>query len=180
MEPQKSVLLLLQDYQPSDAEEEKARAFILDFVTRQSRFWSRSTLEGHLTASAWITDAQCESAVLLHHRKLDMWVQPGGHIDDTDLSLIEASRREAEEETGLSGLRLQQPGIFDLDVHAIPARKGEPEHWHLDVRFWWVAEQTALQINEESNELSWLSGADIRKKTEEESVLRMVRKTLRE
>lgn len=180
MESQTSVMKQLHDYQPQDLEEKKAQAFILEFVDRHSAYWSRSTLEGHLTASAWITDAQCKSAVLLHHRKLDMWVQPGGHIDDDDTSLASASRREAQEETGLTGLRLKQQGIFDLDVHAIPARRTEPEHWHLDVRFWWIADDTTLTINEESNELAWLASAEIRNKTEEESVLRMVRKTLRE
>ncbi|EAR09553.1 NUDIX hydrolase [Reinekea blandensis] len=180
MQSQTSVLSLLNDYQPKDPEEQKARLFIQDFVQQQTAFWSRETLSGHLTASAWITDRDCRQAVLLHHRKLDMWVQPGGHIDASDPSLIDASRREAIEETGLDGLYPKHRDIFDLDVHAIPARKSEPEHWHLDIRFWWVADDLSLQINEESNDLAWLSAAEIRKRTDEESVLRMVRKTLRE
>ena len=180
MQSQKSVLSLLNDYQPKDLEEQKARQFIQDFVQQHTAFWSRETLNGHLTASAWITDRHCHQAVLLHHRKLDMWVQPGGHIDANDASLMDASRREAIEETGLSTLAPMQMDIFDLDVHAIPARKSEPEHWHLDIRFWWVADDLSLQINDESHELAWLSAAEIRKRTNEESVLRMVRKTLNE
>lgn len=178
METQQTVLAALADAEPTTEEEAKAKNYIEDFVRRQSAYWSRKTLEGHLTASAWITNEKADKAVLLHHRKLDIWVQPGGHIDDEDSSLIEASLREASEETGLKNLRLRQPGIFDLDVHAIPARKNEPEHLHLDVRFWWVADDTRLIISDESNELEWLSADEIRKLTDEESVLRMVRKSM--
>jgi ADP-ribose pyrophosphatase YjhB (NUDIX family) len=178
MYSQSDALSLLSAYQPADENEQQAKTFITEFVRRQERYWSRQTLEGHLTASAWITDEAQEKAVLLHHKKLDIWVQPGGHVDDADESLESASLREASEETGLKGIELKSPQIFDLDVHKIPARKGEPDHWHLDVRFWFVARNTTLQISEESNELVWMDAKEIQKITDEESVLRMVRKTL--
>jgi len=178
MYSQKDALNLLLDYQPADSSEHDAKSFITEFIEQNALYWSRSTLAGHLTASAWVTDERHQEAVLLHHKKLDIWVQPGGHIDDQDESLISASLREAEEETGLAGLVLAQPGVFDLDVHAIPARKQEPEHLHLDVRFWFIAKNKTLTISEESNELEWMARADIEAKTDEESVLRMVRKTL--
>jgi ADP-ribose pyrophosphatase YjhB (NUDIX family) len=178
MYSQKHALSLLDAYDPSSEQEQNAKQFIQDFITENERYWSRGTLTGHLTGSAWITNKSQSKAVLLHHKKLNIWVQPGGHIDDEDESLIAASLREAKEETGLPELVAQQAGIFDLDVHKIPARKTEPEHWHLDVRFWFVAEDTALAISEESNELAWLTRAEIEKLTQEESVLRMVRKTL--
>lgn len=178
MYSQSLALALLDNYQPTDENEIKAHAFISKFVSENPRYWSRQTLTGHLTASAWITNAEQTHAVLLHHRKLDLWVQPGGHIDDDDETLPLASLREATEETGLKDLTLKQTSIFDLDVHAIPGRKNEPEHWHLDIRFWFVSAQGQLVINAESNELAWLSRAEIEQKTDEESVLRMVRKTL--
>lgn len=179
METQHSVLSQLAQLTPENPEEADARDHIASFVRRQSAFWSRDTAEGHLTASAWITDPEGEKAVLLHHRKLGIWVQPGGHVDDEDDSLQLASRREAAEETGLSSLKLKQAGIFDVDVHRIPARRQEAAHWHLDVRFWWTTENSRLAINDEANELAWLNAAEIEKLTQEESVLRMVRKTLR-
>jgi 8-oxo-dGTP pyrophosphatase MutT (NUDIX family) len=135
-------------------------------------------LAGHLTASAWITNKAQTKAVLLHHKKLDIWVQPGGHVDDDDMSLSLASLREASEETGLTNLSFCQPGIFDLDVHSIPARKTEPKHHHLDVRFWLIADNERLSISDESNDLQWLSRVEIEAITNEESVLRMARKTL--
>lgn len=178
MYSQQHALALLSAYEPTDENEIEAKAFISDFVNANEKYWSRQTLAGHLTASAWITDIEQTKAVLLHHKKLDIWVQPGGHIDDADSSLETASLREATEETGLVGLKLKQSQIFDLDVHKIPARKQEPEHWHLDVRFWFAANNTDLEISDESNELAWMSAEDILNVTDEESVLRMVRKTL--
>ena len=176
MYSQQQAIELLDAYEPIIEQEEKAKAFILDFVKKHSRYWSRQTLDGHLTASAWITDEANNKAVLLHHKKLDIWVQPGGHIDDKDPSLALASMREAKEETGLAELELKQDGIFDLDVHKIPARKQEPEHWHLDIRFWFIAKNIKLEISDESNDLVWMTAEEIQKITDEESVLRMVRK----
>jgi 8-oxo-dGTP pyrophosphatase MutT (NUDIX family) len=178
MYSQNHALILLNAYHPQSEQEQNAKQFIQDFITENERYWSRGTLTGHLTGSAWITNKAQSKAVLLHHKKLNIWVQPGGHIDDDDQSLLAASLREAKEETGLPSLIPKQEGIFDLDVHKIPARKTEPEHWHLDVRFWLIAEIEELAISEESNDLAWLTRAEIENLTEEESVLRMVRKTL--
>ncbi|MBU2865147.1 NUDIX hydrolase [Reinekea forsetii] len=178
MESQELTLELLRQYNPEDLTEKKALSFISEFVEKQPRYWARDTLEGHLTASAWITNKTQTKAVLLHHKKLDIWVQPGGHIDDSDASLVEASLREAIEETGIASLTLKPKGVFDVDVHDIPERKQEPKHLHLDVRFWYEAENEALTLSEESNELAWLNRSEIEALTQEESVLRMVRKTL--
>ncbi|MDN3649762.1 NUDIX hydrolase [Reinekea marina] len=178
MESQETVLQHLSKVTPSCEEEAKSLEFITQFVAEQPRYWARDTLVGHLTASAWITNAEQTKAVLLHHKKLDIWVQPGGHVDDSDESLAQASLREAQEETGLANLTLKQTEIFDVDVHAIPERKSEPKHNHLDIRYWFIADNETLTISEESNELKWMSRAEIEMITQEESVLRMVRKTL--
>jgi 8-oxo-dGTP pyrophosphatase MutT (NUDIX family) len=172
------VLQLLQNYQPQGEKETQDHAYIVDFVQRESAFTNRKTVEGHLTASAWITNATRDRAVLLHHRKLDIWVQPGGHIDADDPSLIEASLREATEETGLSELTPVSEQIFDLDIHSIPARKDEPDHLHLDIRFWFKTQDQELVLSEESNDLSWMTAEEIQRVTDEESVLRMMRKSL--
>ncbi|MEJ2043315.1 MAG: NUDIX hydrolase [Reinekea sp.] len=179
MYSQQEALNVLQTSQPATAEEQQALEFIQSFVNRNVRYWSRSTLEGHLTGSAWITNQSHTKAVLLHHKKLDIWVQPGGHIDDGDKSLLAAASREAREETGIQVLMPESESIFDVDVHQIPERKHEPAHWHLDIRFWFIAEEETLQLSEESNDLAWLSAEEIVRLTDEESVLRMVRKTLK-
>jgi 8-oxo-dGTP pyrophosphatase MutT (NUDIX family) len=90
----------------------------------------------------------------MHHRKLDRWLQPGGHADgDTDLARV--ALREAQEETGVAGLRIEG-GIFDIDRHRIPARAGEPEHWHYDVRYVVRAgAEDRFAVNAESRALAW-------------------------
>ena len=95
--------------------------------------FGRERLDGHFTGSAWLVSKDGQRALLMHHRKLDRWLQPGGHADG-ERHLPAVALREAQEETGLPGLAVL-PEIFDLDRHRIPARGNEPEHWHYDVRF---------------------------------------------
>lgn len=137
----------------------------------------RACLEGHLTASAWIVDAARTRTLLTHHRKLDRWLQLGGHVDgEADLAV--AALREAQEESGLAQLRLVSPEVFDVDRHRIPARGAEPEHWHFDVRFLIEADPAEpLQISSESKDLAWVRLGDVARLNPEESLLRMVRKT---
>ncbi|WP_058834527.1 NUDIX hydrolase [Luteimonas abyssi] len=93
----------------------------------------RARTAGHFTASAWLVSGDGQRALLMHHRKLDRWLQPGGHADG-DPDLAAGARREAEEETGLAGLRVD-PVPFDLDRHWIPDHGDVPGHWHYDVRY---------------------------------------------
>lgn len=117
--------------------------------------FTRERLGGHFTASAWLVNADGDKVLLTHHRKLDRWLQLGGHADgDRDLGRV--ALREAEEESGLSGLVLDSPDIFDLDKHWIPERAEVPGHWHYDVRF--VVRTTAgeaFAVSEESLALEW-------------------------
>lgn len=119
--------------------------------------WKRSLLTGHFTGSAWVLGPDGAQALLIHHRSLDKWVQPGGHADDTDASLAETARREAQEECGLSDLTLLSEQIFDLDVHVIPAKREVPEHLHYDVRFLFQAENETLSADfSEVKALKWV------------------------
>ncbi|MCG7392206.1 NUDIX domain-containing protein [Microvirga sp. ACRRW] len=112
---------------------------------------SRSTFPGHVTASAFILDGAGKRIVLIHHRSLGRWLQPGGHYEAPE-ALEDAALREAFEETGAEGLALDPwhrlSGLpIDIDSHLIPARpqKGEPEHWHHDIRYIVRAEEGSLR-----------------------------------
>lgn len=114
----------------------------------------RERLAGHFTASAWLVDAAGRRLLMTHHRKLDRWLQLGGHADgDRDLAAV--ALREAEEESGLVGL-VVLPEIFDLDRHWIPERGEVPGHWHYDVRY--IVRATGsddFAVSDESHALAW-------------------------
>lgn len=147
-------LALLDAYARAYPEEEAAVAQFRAFVRARVDAAERTLVAGHLTGSAWLVSRDGQRTLLTHHRKLDRWLQPGGHADgDTDLSRV--ALREAEEESGLTQL-VVEPAIFDIDRHEIPARGDEPAHWHYDVRF--VVRTSASEafvVGEESHALSW-------------------------
>lgn len=145
----------------------------LRLLDRHAKPWQRSVPEGHLTASAWVVDRSGRYAAMIHHRKLNRWLQPGGHIDDTDQSWRTAAQRELAEETGLTAFLAHDSDnqLFDVDVHAIPARPDEPAHFHYDLRFLFVADvgvvhgvsgESSLALNaEESNDCRWFALSDM-------------------
>jgi 8-oxo-dGTP pyrophosphatase MutT (NUDIX family) len=174
-----NLVQLLQAHQSLDEHEQTRRDAIIRFVQTYENCAARQLQVGHLTASAWIVDKDLTHTLLTHHRKLNLWVQLGGHVED-DADMLSASWREAREESGLQDLRLLTPHIFDVDIHAIPARKNEPEHFHYDIRYAFQADRHAeLTVSRESRELAWVALNEIEALTNEQSVLRMVRKTRR-
>lgn len=143
----------------------------------------RSHLEGHCTGSALISDLAGESVLLLFHPKLQRWLQPGGHADG-DFDLLRVASREAFEETGLPLQSLKPFALggqaripLDLDIHPIPERGAEPSHFHYDLRYLLVTD-SAQPLSPESDDmqLEWIPLAEVAQKTQEESVLRLVRK----
>lgn len=152
-----------------------------DFLERFPDCCHRSQCQGHFTGSALVTNPALDQVLLTHHRKLNKWLQLGGHADgDTDL--LRVALKEACEESGLTQFQLvgptaAQPLPFDLDIHEIPARPGEPRHLHLDIRFLLVADpQDTIAISGESHDLKWFAEAEWSRATTEESMLRQFRK----
>lgn len=153
-------------------------ALFVDFLDAHAAAFERAQLSGHFTGSAWLVSADGRRVLLTHHRKLDRWLQLGGHADG-DADLARVALREAEEESGLAGLAVERT-IFDLDRHRIPARGDVPEHWHYDVRY--VVRATgseAFTVSEESHALAWRDVAGLAAEDGiDESLRRMARRWL--
>ena len=165
---------LLEAHTPRDAAQSALRDEILDWMHRHPKnAHRRSCLEGHLTASTLVVDETLESVILLHHKKLGRWLQPGGHCDG-DANLVAVAWREASEETGLENLEIV-PRIFDLDIHDIPEFKDVPAHRHLDSRFLVVAPRDIEpRANDESQGVRWFTIDEALDICEDDSLERML------
>jgi 8-oxo-dGTP pyrophosphatase MutT (NUDIX family) len=130
------LLEALAAHAPADGLEAESLAWIRRFVAAPEDPFARENPVGHVTASAVVARPDGEAFLLVFHRKLGRWLQPGGHVEHEDASAFDAALREAREETGIA--EFESPlgrTILDVDVHGIPARKKEPAHHHFDVRF---------------------------------------------
>ena len=149
----------LRAHRPADAREAADLARILDFVARHPDPFDRRILEGHLTGAAFVVSARGDRVLLVHHRKLHRWLQPGGHAEPGEMEGERVALREVVEETGIAGVLLHDtaPRPLDVDVHAIPAFGPEPAHAHLDLRYLVVAPDgaTARVAPDESNDVRW-------------------------
>ncbi len=177
-DPQLKLLALLDRHEPYDARERSHVEHVRASVEREPRCFERATLPGHITGSAFIVDPVEFKVLLHHHKKLDKWLQMGGH-DNGELDAALTALREAEEESGLHGLSLPEPlEILDVDVHHIPARPTEAAHQHLDVRFMLLASSSApLQMDSaESHDLRWVPLDEVTRWLLEEGGPRVVAK----
>jgi 8-oxo-dGTP pyrophosphatase MutT (NUDIX family) len=158
MEATTQLLEELRCYRPADPLEAQHHRAVLDLLSYGASPFSRGHfVPGHITASCFIVDPGSGRLLLHHHRRLNRWLQMGGHVE-TGESALDAALREAREESGLSDLELLTGGVADLDVHDIPEGKGEPAHAHFDVRY--VARtshpESIVIDRAESNELAWV------------------------
>ena len=164
-DPRAALAESLRRHAPADAEEARDREQILAFVLRHESPFDRAIAEGHLTGSAITVSADGSRVLLLHHRKLDRWLQPGGHGDPGETTGEEVALREALEESGIRGLALHPTGPrpLDVDVHDIPARPDEPAHEHLDLRYLVVAPPEAAISPDlaELHEIRWVPWEEV-------------------
>ena len=163
----------IERYAPHDDAQHQARADMLAFIdTHPLDAHLRTCVEGHLTASALVIDESRGAALLTFHKKLNRWLQLGGHCDG-DANLAAAALREATEESGIDGLTID-PTPIDLDIHLIPARRDEPAHLHLDTRFVVYAPALSREsLSEESLELRWFTPAELTGIDTDDSVRRL-------
>lgn len=168
-------------HEPADADEARDRAAMLALVEGEPACFARSTFApGHFTGSAFVFSADDGRVLLHHHRRLDRWLQMGGH-DEGESDPAATALREAIEESGLPDLALLSPAILDVDVHPIPAGKGEPDHAHFDVRYAAVtrAAGEARADEAESLALAWLPLGEAARRMGEPGARRALAKAAR-
>jgi len=162
----------LAAFLPKDARAQSSTAQVRALLRARGRAaFDRSAQADHITASGFVLSPDRRQVLLMHHRKLDIWLQPGGHCDgDTDVRAVAA--REVSEEIGNTTARLISRTIFDVDVHDIPARNTEPAHRHHDIRFLFEVDPgEPLPGNVESHALRWLRLDEMSTITNKPSVL---------
>ena len=171
-----SLLRELRRYEPYDTVERQHCRDLITLLEAGENGFSRDSFEpGHVTASCFVVDAE-RRLLLHHHKRLGRWLQMGGHVEPDEL-LADAALREAREESGLRDLQLQ-PRILDVDVHPIPAAKGEPDHRHFDVRYLAVTrkpESIAIDRNE-SEDLRWFTLEEAVARMDEPAAVRAIAK----
>lgn len=166
----------LRDYRTRWPGESGTVDRFIDFVAAHADCFERQLAVGHITGSAWVVNRAGTNVLLTHHKKLNLWVQLGGHADG-DPDVFRVAQREAEEESGLSGLVAVDGRLFDIDVHRIPARGDVPEHLHWDLRYAFRATGGEdFVVSAESHDLRWVDIRQLEAYTQEESMQRMARK----
>lgn len=154
MSVRESAIALLSDWQAPDAEQDSLRHAVLAFALARPDACRRECVPGHVTASALVLDHTGARVLLTLHPRLGRWVQLGGHCDDDDADIVAAALREATEESGVDGLRIE-PRLAAVHVHPVTCSLGVPTR-HLDLQF--VARAPAgarIAISDESEDLRW-------------------------
>ena len=173
---------LLADHAPADATEAEHHRRMLELASVGAGRDPMSRdhfVPGHFTASAFILSPEADALLLIHHRKLGRWLQPGGHVEPDDADLLAAARRECAEEVGLHALPLDPlfSGPFDLDVHTIPPFGDSPAHEHFDVRFLFRAPSRRFGVGDEVAGARWVPLGEVADDPHADaSVLRAVEK----
>jgi 8-oxo-dGTP pyrophosphatase MutT (NUDIX family) len=169
----------LAAYGAADPEEEASLDWMRRFAAGPEDPFARATAEGHFTGSALVARRDGSAFLLVLHRKLSRWLQPGGHAENADASVFETARREAREETGIALLEAPfREAILDVDVHPIPARGLDPAHFHFDVRYLFVtdAEPDLAAAEDPKRPMRWASLEDALALGVDASLARALRK----
>lgn len=173
------LLSLLQRHRTRFMDEAGYIRRAIAFVEEHEDIFYRELWPAHVTGSAWVVSPDRESVLMLHHRKLDQWFQPGGHADG-DNDVLRVALRETSEETGLdpAHIRLIDEAVFDVDIHTISASHEAPRHEHIDIRFLVeVDDSLPLPGSDEAHEVLWVDFHDISRFNNNRSTYRMVDKT---
>ena len=173
----KNLLSSLEDYTTEDLLQQNYKKEMISFFKNNDNCFERSCSKGHFTASAWVINSEETHILLMHHRKLGIWIQLGGHADG-DENLLAVSIKEVLEESGIKTRSITDK-IFDIAVHQIPEYELDKEHYHYDVRFLLKSTRNDTLIkNEESIDIRWFQANEECLPTKNPCIIRMLNKWL--
>jgi 8-oxo-dGTP pyrophosphatase MutT (NUDIX family) len=160
-------------------EEEKSRELILALLECTEAPFSRDQFHpGHITCTAAVLHPDGGHVLLMHHHRHRRWLLPGGHVEDSDVTLGDTARREAMEETAVRISAASAGTLVGMDVHGIPARKGEPYHLHHDLIFVLSANSEEFAISEEALQVAWCGADEFERYQLPSSITRAVEQAL--
>ena len=173
----KSLKQLIKNYIYNNPKENSAHD-MLNLLKTDGCFL-KNNYDGHFTGSAWIISPEKDKILMTHHKKLGMWLQLGGHADG-EKDLLKVALREAKEESGIQHFNILRDEIFDLDIHKIPKQMNQPSHKHYDIRFLLETDPVfnEISVSDESYDVAWIPIDDVIGLNPENSIKRMVEKTL--
>lgn len=177
-EVMKDIQTLLENYKPNNLKEVKYKSKMIDFYKNYNNCFSREQEYGHFTASSFLLNSSKTKFLLMLHRKINIWVQPGGHCDG-DPIVLRTALKEAQEESGINEIKILNENIFDIDIHKFPKTREVDEHYHFDIRFLLKTDgNDDFKINEESLDMKWFSFKQVldNKLDYQDSIVRMVEK----
>ena len=169
-------------------EAQEVSDLLIKQISQSQDLRDRKNFEAHLSSKTFIFNVDFSKVLLLHHKGLNRWLQPGGHTDPEDNSMVEGAMREGIEETGITNLiyypmNVQNPEVpFNLDIHSIPAnlKKNEPAHLHYGFGYVFVAPSEDLSIDlTESNDAKWISFEEFEQMEKYQIITRKVKDRLK-
>ena len=168
--PLSNLRTLLDAYEAAPEERDAVAATLKLIAAGAETFRDDYFEPGHVTASGLVLDTTRTRLLLIHHRNLGTWLQPGGHVDPGE-DVLAAALREVHEETGVAALPVLD-AMFDLDVHLIPPSRGRPAHHHYDIRFLLGTNSDELVLSDEVMGVRWVPFDEVAAISTDESVVR--------
>lgn len=169
---------LLRYKEENPLEKETAEKYIKFLEKFWEKWFFRENLEWHFTGSIVVVNNDISKTLLMHHKKLDRWLNFWWHAD-WDMDIENVAIRELAEEAGIFIEKSDLlKGFIDLDLQTIPERKKEPEHFHYDIRFVVkIHENIDFQKQEsEVNDIKWFSIEELEKQNLSPWVLKIIKK----
>jgi 8-oxo-dGTP pyrophosphatase MutT (NUDIX family) len=166
----------LETYQPTTPIESSHKDRMLSLLSKSTNPFTPLNFEpGHFTASAAIISPEAGRIAVIYNRHLDCWLQPGGHVEQSDVSTAATAVRETREELGLC-LPLSEACILDLDVHDFPSVYGRPAHHHFDIRYLFWHPEAALTVSGDATAATWVTPAEAIRNARNEGLRRLFEK----